>query len=277
MVRSLFFEKLIYKDVNAGDCSFRLPILYFREDSFVLFFTADEEKVRALLPVETLYPVVVSKGRAVIGIAAFNYIETTIGPYGELGVAVPVVHGKRPVPVWPLLREASFSGFGMFVLHLPVTTRIARDAGRLVWGYPKFVADMCFTVLPEYIECELSEGERHVLTMRVARKGFIKKDSRPLVTYSVKDGELIRTVIDQRAIYMFELFPDGAFLKLGDHPVAEELKGLGLSKKPFASRVYLYRPAILPEGEVVERAVGEYKGYAGEDREGKLQVKYTRL
>ncbi len=267
------FSRLIFERVEVDAGEFELPILYFREDSFVLFFTADEQRLRDALPSPEMHPVTVGRGRGVVAVAAFNYVETTIGPYGELAVAVPVVYGRRPLPLLPLLREANCKGFGMMVLQLPVTTQMARDAGRSVWGYPKFVADMDFLVTPERLKCELREGERLILRVEVRRGGILRRDNRPLVTYSVKDGNLVKTVIPQRAVYMTDIFPDG-FVELGEHPVAESIAKLGLSSRPFASRVYLYRPAVLPAGEVVARGVSDIYRYQGEDREGRLTVRY---
>ncbi len=271
------FEGLVFQKIELEQASFDLPILYFREDSFALFFSASVEKVRKFLPSQNLRPVLLSKKKAVVVIAAFNYVETSIGPYGELGIAIPVVHMRRPLPVLPLIRESSCKGFGMWVAHLPVTTTVAKEAGRQVWGYPKFVADMDFKVFPEYIECTLSEKQQHILTVRAPRKGLVRKDNKPLITYSVADGNLIKTTIEQRAIYMMDLLPDNALLDLGEHPVAQFLRELEISQKPFASRIYLYRAAVLPKGEVVEKGVSPWKGYLGEDREGSFRIHFTRV
>jgi len=43
-------------------------------------------------------------------------------------VFIPVVHGRRPLPLLPALMEASYPGFGNLVLHLPVTGLKPRDA-----------------------------------------------------------------------------------------------------------------------------------------------------
>ena len=271
-----FFDRIITKKAEYDTVSFEVPILYFREDSFLIFFSANMEKVKQLMPTPNLHPVPLSKGKAVVGIAAFNYIETTIGPYGELGVAIPVVHSKKPTTPLPLLLESKVKGFGMLVIHLPVTRNIAKEAGRKEWGYPKFVADMEFTITPEFGQCKLSENDKHILTMKVPRKGIIRKDNRPLITYSVKDGNLIKTVIPQRAIYMIDILPTDASLTLGEHPMADTIRELELGK-PIASRFYLYRPAILPSGEVVEKGVNPLEGYHGTKEEGALTVKYRRI
>lgn len=261
--------------VTHGNATFDLPILYFRDDLFLLFFSGDLAKLKSLMPSDKLHPVRLSGTRGMVGIAAFNYIDTSIGPYGEVGVVVPCVYGDKPAPpVWPALREGKYPGFGTLVLHLPVTKTLARDAGRGEWGYTKFVADMKFLNTPEYMQVVLSEGPERILTMRAAKKGFTKKDERPLVTYSVKDGRLIKTTIPQTGTFRFSLSPAGSFLDLGEHAVAGSIRGLGLSVKPIMSRVFLDRSGILPAGETIEEGVRPLEGYYGDDHEGEHSVSY---
>ena len=262
-------------EVTVGTRTAELPILYFRDDAFGLFFTAEATKVRAALPSDRLCPVQLPGGRALIVILAFTYIETTIGPYGEIAVAAPAVYGKRPpVGAVPALLEAGYPGFGMVVLHLPVTGTLARDGGRQLWGYTKFVADMEFKITPEYQQVRMSEEGAHILTLRVARGGFVRRDSKPIVTYSVLDGKLIRTTIPHRAVFRTALAARGSSLELGEHAMAGSIRALGLSRKPLMTRYYVERAAILPAGVVVEDGVRPLEGLYGTDREGELTVTY---
>ena len=259
------------RTVTHGDVTFDLPILYHRDDLFGLFFSASFERVAATMPSAHLHPATLPGvgGRALVGVVAFNYFDTSIGPYGEVGIVVPVVYGEKPPPaVIPLLLEGSWPGYGYLVLHLPVTTTMARDAGRGEWGYTKFVADMRFTTTPEYHECYLSEGASKILMLRTPRKGMLSRDTRPLVTYSVRSGDLVKTVIPQQGICRNALLPRAWRLEPGDHEVAESLRRLELSSRPLLARTYIERSAILPAGEVIEREVLPLDGYRGEDRQG---------
>lgn len=263
------------KKVTHRKATFELPVLYSRDDFFALFFTIDAQKAKAVMPSDRLHPVLLTSKKALVGIGAFNYIETSIGPYSEVAVVLPAVYSASPPPlIIPALLESRFRGFGSLVMHLPVTRRVARDAGRGEWGYTKFLAGMHFTITPEFMECRMSEGKEHILTLRVARRGFALKDNKPLVTFSVKDGNLIKTTIPQRGICRFAVRPRDSHLLLGDHPVAESIRDLNLSDKPFMSRYYLERSAILPAGKVIEQDVRPLDGYLGKGREGKRTVVY---
>lgn len=264
------------RTVIRGQATFELPILYFRDDFFALFFTADPRKVRSLMPSDRLHPVLLTSKKALVGIAAFNYMETSIGPYGEVAVVIPAVYGHAAPPlILPVLMEARYPGFGNLVAHLPVTRTVARDAGRGEWGYTKFVADMQFAITPQFMECRMSEDGSHILTLRVARKGIVMRDRKPLVTYSVRQGDLIRTTIPQRGACRVAVSPGGSHLILGNHSVSDSIRELGLADRPLMSRYYVERSGILPSGVVVEKGVRSLEGYHGRDREGEHTVTYT--
>lgn len=263
------------EQVTLGGKGAELPILYFRDDLFAVFVTCSMKRVKEIMPTDRLKPVSMGPGRAVVGFGAFNYIDTSIGPYGEVGVIIPVVHDRPNPPIIPILLEASYPGLGFLVMHLPVTTLLARDGGRLIWGYTKFTSEMHFTNTPESISCELSEGGKLILRASMKKQGILRRDNRPLVTYSVLDRELIRTRIATRAIYLLNMFPKSAEVVFGAHPVADTIKALEPGKRPIQSRFYVERSAILPRGEVVESGVEPMDGFRGEDREGKLTISYV--
>ena len=265
------------KTVTHGAAAFDLPVLYHRDDAFALYFSADYEKVRAAMPTDTLHPVILPGGRALAAIAVFNYIDTSIGPYGEIGVALPAVFGKEMTAargVLAALMESTYPGFGVVVMHLPVTRIEARDAGRGEWGYTKFIADMHFAVTPETMQCRMLEGDEPILDIRIKKRGFYLRDKKPLTTYSVKNGELIKTVIPQVACKRVSLLTGGSYVRLGSHPVADSIRELGLSARPFMSVYYPERAAILPSGAVIERGVRPLEGYLGRDRKAEHTVAY---
>ncbi len=261
-----------------GKASFELPILYLRDDFFSLYFTADIRKVRSILPSDRLHPVTMPNGRAVVVIGAYNYIDTTIGPYGEVPVAIPVLYDRKHLPLTglvPALRQANYPGFAVLVMHLPVTKIEARDAGRGEWGYTKFIADMRFDITPELLQCSMAEGNEHILDLRVMRRGFHVRDDKPLVTLSVKERKLIRTVIPQKGMMRVSLATKGSFVKFGTHAMARSIQALDISERPFMASFYTERAAILPSGTVIEENVRPFEGFRGRDRKAKHVTHYT--
>jgi len=273
-----FFDDLIPGNtVTHHEATFDLPIFYFRDDAFGLYFTADYDKVKAIMPSDRLHPVVLPNKRAIAAVFAFNYINTSIGTYGEVAVALAAVYGRKTNALsgmLPAVLESRYPGFGVLVMHLPVTRVEARDAGRGEWGYTKFIADMRFNITPEFLECRMSEGDKHILDLRVRRKGVYLRDKKPLTTYSVKDENLLKTVIPQTASKRISLWTGGSYLKLGDHPVAMSIRDLDISPSPFMSVYYPERAAILPSGTVIETGVRSLDGYFGEDRKAEHLIDY---
>ena len=276
-MRSFFNDANPQKNITHGKATFDLPILYHRDDAFALYFSADYQKVKAAMPSDKLHPVILPGGKAIAAIGVFNYIDTTIGSYGEIAVALPAVFGK-PVTaakgILAALMESKYPGFGVVVMHLPVTRVEARDAGRGEWGYTKFIADMHFSITPEYMECRMLEEEEPILDVRVKRKGFYLRDKKPLTTYSVLNGDLVKTVIPQIACKRMSFMTSGSYLKLGNHPVAESIRDLGLSAQPIMSIYYPERAAILPSGTIIEKGVRPMEGYLGKDRKADHIVAY---
>jgi hypothetical protein len=263
------------KGIDVGSAKIDLPIMYYRDDSFMAVFSAALEPVQALLPSQDLFPVQLQNGRGIVAVVAFNYIETSVGPYGEIGIVIPCTHGRQAPPFLPLLLEERFPGFGWFVHHLPVTAIAARDGGRAIWGYTKFVSNMDFEKRPAYQRVRLTEGDSHILTLTVQQRGLPLRDNRALITYSVRDGDLLKTTIPSRAIYQLGLTPGSGMLELGDHAIADELRNLDVSTAAVITRNNLTRSVILPAGEAIGRTDRPHTGHIGEEREfGRLTVSY---
>lgn len=260
--------------VDIGVAEIALPIRYWRTDCFMGLFTADLGAVRDLLPSSRLHPVRVSANKAIVAIAAFNYLETSVGPYGEIAVSPMCTLDRAAAPVLPLA-TGYLRGMSGFVAHLPVTSRIAREAGRRVWGYPKFVADMDFDLCPESQRVEMSEGGQEILSLEIRRRGHVALETAPLTTYTIHDGRLVQTVIPTRGHVSTAIGPASGELILGDHPVGREVAELGLGSKPLIARTYLSHNAILPIGSDIGVAERAYTGYRGGSAEfGRHTIRY---
>ncbi len=259
---------------DIGVAEIALPIRYWRTDCFMALFTADLDAVRDLLPSQRLHPVRVTGNRAVVAVGVFNYLETSVGPYGEIALSPLCTLDRAALPILPLA-TGHLRGMSGFVAHLPVTTRIAREAGRRVWGYPKFVADMDFDLSPERQRVEMSEDGREILSLEVRRRGHVTLDTAPLTTYTTHDGRLVRTEIAVRGHVATAVGPANGELLLGDHPVGREIAALGIDRRPLVTRTYLSHSAILPVGTDLGPADRPYTGHQGTDAEtGRHTVRY---
>ncbi|HYB17612.1 MAG TPA: acetoacetate decarboxylase family protein [Streptosporangiaceae bacterium] len=254
--------------IAAGDTRIELPLFYHRNDMFMSVHAASYAAVAAELPSEVIRPARWADGRALVAVTAFRYPAITwtagdgsvssLAPYGEIAVTSLVTAGQAP-RVLPLLSGK----LSAFVLHLPVTTTQARDSGIAGWGFPKFVADMDFTEDPGFRRVVLSEGGSPILTLTVRPRGPVLADRRPIVAYTVLNGELLETVV--RVLGHMQARLGGGELVLGDHEVAQRLRRLQISSAPLAVFSYLDHRSILPAGRPVGPA-RDYHGYTGADR-----------
>jgi hypothetical protein len=235
-----------------------LPILYFDVRNVVALFDAPLGPARDLLREVGLTPVTMAPGKAVVGLSFYDYLDTTVGPYQEVGTAIFAVReGEEsgPVALFDLLRPPSARRLGMWVVDLPVSTTIANAAGRELWGYPKFVTRIPFRLEHARFDGAVLDpdgaGEICRLTGRLG--AGVPAPPLSLMTYSRRDGALVRAHVDVRGLV--RLGAGGALtLSVGasHHPMAERLRALGLdgagprvtlSTERFQSRLHEGRPA----------------------------------
>jgi len=65
-----------------------LPILYFRGSLVGVFYFVEPEAAQELLPMDLEPLVVPFVNKAISAIFMFDYKNTTIGPYGEMGLTI---------------------------------------------------------------------------------------------------------------------------------------------------------------------------------------------
>jgi len=213
-----------------------LPVRYYDWSWMNALFPAPAAKVQRLLPSKKLRPVLAMPGMAMVALTAMEYRKIAdVKPYNEFSIAVPVQFEPTfnipglPIFFHPLLSPRRYRKFGMYVHHLPVTTQAARDFGVEIWGYPKFIAEISFEDVGEMRHCRLWAEKKNIVTLEI-KKSATKPRSINFYTYTVKDGQILRTLVQTQGQYSITRFPGGASYTLGDHPIAEELRALGMGK-----------------------------------------------
>ncbi|MDE2402901.1 MAG: acetoacetate decarboxylase family protein [Burkholderiales bacterium] len=212
-----------------------LPILYYDCSVVMAIFLVDADKAAAAVRDVALTVVPIAGGKALVGVAFYEYRETAIGPYNEVGVAIVVApKGQRlpRLPWWSLVGALDKNPLGFHIVDLPVTTDAACSAGREAWGYPKFVTPIAFA----------SEGQRFrgVVTDPQDQSDLLTLEGRigmglpgpllDLALYSRLNGQVLRTLVNTRGGAQLAM-GGGLQLKVSAssrHPMAERLRMLGL-------------------------------------------------
>jgi hypothetical protein len=227
-----FFKDTPRKTLDMVGQSIEFPTLYYDYRFVTSIFTASTIGLRRLLPHPNFKPIEMLPGRGMLGITAFEYHDTSIGPYNEISIAIPITF--PPGFVFPGLTAISMmlnNVFHVYIHHLPVTTEIALKAGIYFYNYPKFLADITFQDQGENLVVTLKEN--NTLILKMSAKKLAAKQSRRLRyhTYSIKEGVAMHALSDGKATLLGSVMMGNvARLELGVHQISKELADLNLSK-----------------------------------------------
>ena len=177
-------------------------------------------------------------GRAVCSLAFMRYLDGDLGPYHEFAVAFLVRHrGMEPASAVTKSAEVARGFIGAFVHQLPVNQEFTLEAGRGIWGFPKFLAEIDIDLTGPVARCELRHDGEHVLSLSIRRGMTLPARGSNVDAYSHTDGVLRRTAWSMQPTGVRGR-PGGAALALGDHPIAKELRSLGMPRRAtFSSTI----------------------------------------
>jgi Acetoacetate decarboxylase (ADC) len=162
-------------------------------------------------------------GRTPLVLLLVDYRVNDLGDYDEVGVAFLARHRGRT---------------GTYVHQLPVTQPFTLEAGRALWGLPKWLATAELSITGPDATCHLAdEGGQHVLTAALHTLPWrlpLRVPGR-LTTLAPRDDQVLASRV--RALMSgIRVAPGGARVVLGSgHPMADELRALGLPRRPVAT------------------------------------------
>lgn len=207
-----------------------IPVRIRRARSWFATFAVPFDATRALIAYSGLVPASPWPGRALCSLAFVDYLDGDLDPYHEFAVAILVAEpggsGRKPA--------------GAFIHQLPVDQSFTCEAGRTMWGFPKFIADIDITT-PAPLGRAAGSGRvvlahdgEWVLSMSIAGGLPLPARDTTLDAFSAADGVLRRTRwrLDGDGS---RLRPGGARVELGDHPIATELRTLGFPRRAMMS------------------------------------------
>jgi hypothetical protein len=211
-----------------------LPVVVRDATSAAATYLVSATAARRLLPHPDLDVVELLPGRALFSIACIDYRENDLGDYNEVSLAFFVRDRRTPagLPWVGAAFDFARNRIATWIWKLPVDQQFTCEAGRGIWGFPKTVEQIDFTDAGPDRRCTLTMAGRHVLTFTARRGGTRTLPELAMTTYSVIDGALCRTAFVSTARDVgFAL--GGAQLALGDHPIADDLRALGLPRRPL--------------------------------------------
>jgi hypothetical protein len=210
---------------------------FYRDGSSALgLFVVPSRSANSLIAESGFEVAEVAPARAIFSLACVHYTDSDCGVYEEISMGFFVKkHGQpRGLPYLKTWRDIVRSEAASYTWRLPVTTRLARDAGIRMWGFPKTLEAIEFDRSGGRATFTLREGENEVLRYSVNAKG--RRHQRPTATpaYSIFEGTPHVSRLTQEFRDVGVRFGAGQ-LCLGDHPITEELRSLGLPRRPLVS------------------------------------------
>jgi hypothetical protein len=215
--------------------SLAFPARFPDVSSAVGLFSVPADAAQALIrdggfEVAELWP-----GRAAFSLACCHYRESDCGVYDEIALAffVKPMHGRPSgIPYLGTWLDIARNASATHVWKLPVTTRLANDAGVSMWGFPKTIEAIDFAEGEGRATFRLRMDGCEVLSYSVPATGKRKQPPSASAAYSLYEGAPHVTTLKSEYADV-GLHIGGGRLQLGDHPLADELRGLGLPRRPL--------------------------------------------
>jgi hypothetical protein len=208
-----------------------MPVVVRDASSVAATYLVKADAARRLLPGPELDVVEVLPGQALFSVALIDYVDNDLGDYNEVSLAL-FVRERTDRPTIPYLGNVvDFfrNRLATYITHLPVDQSFTRDAGEGIWGFPKTIERIDFTDTEGRRTGKLVMDGRHVLTLSSHRGGRFSLPEMSMTTYTYIGGRLHRTTFVTSATEV-GFGVGGARLELGDHRIADELRGLGLPR-----------------------------------------------
>lgn len=168
-------------------------------------------------------------GRTPVFVMFVDYRDNDLGTYDEVGVAVPVRHRGR-----------TGSRRGVHVLQLPVTEAFTLEAGRALWGLPKWPARADLAISGGRVTCRLDDGDgRRVLDAAARTPAW---PALPLtvpasLTVLAPRGDVVLAAPVRMRARGSRLGTGGRVVPGTGHPMAQQLRAMGFPRRALLTAV----------------------------------------
>lgn len=227
-----------------------MPVEVRKASSWAAIYPVDARAAQRLVDPAGLRVVRPFPNRALATLLFVRYDDGDLDAYHEVGVSF-LVHPHEGARASDLIRNRA----RVYIHHLPVNQGFTLEAGREIWGYPKFLADIDIDEGPRETACAISESGSRIFRLEVRNGGAFPMPAQAPPTYTFLDGVLRLTEWEVAGGSRGR--PGGARLELGDHPIADELRTLGLPERALLTATNAAFRARFGAARVVRAAAGE--------------------
>jgi hypothetical protein len=207
----------------------RLPVEVRDASSGNAMYMVDAAAAQALVPGDAFRVVEPAPGQTQLLLGIIDYRDNDLGDYNEVAI-IFFVHPAGGSP----------EDTGTFIYKLPVNQSFTCEAGCTIWGFPKTVDQIDYSYGDDSARCRLEMDGQHVFTLSLPRRssqpGGAPADAETAgPTYTYIAGVPHRTTFTTGGDTVVSPGGEGIELELGSHPIADQLRSLGLPKPALMS------------------------------------------
>jgi hypothetical protein len=178
----------------------------------------------------------IAPGRGILALTGVHYTDTDCGSYNEIAQAFFVRRVDRPsgLPYLGTWLDLARGEVASFTWKLQVTSRLSQYAGIRMWGFPKTLEEITFDRIEDHARFSLRIDGQDVLSFTVRAEGSHTPTPLTSRVYSIFEGT-------PHVSYLTQSYRDTGVrlghgpLALGKHPLAQQLRELGLPRRPLLS------------------------------------------
>lgn len=157
-----WFQTLKKEKVNIGFESYS-PNFYYENTLVTAVFTADIDRLRALMPAkvrEQVQPIQVWPGRGLVALTAYAYHYCDNDSYNEFALSiVTTAPGKLNMGPVSMATQTFSADFWGYVLKLPVDTELARVRGVVGYNLPKWLTTIDYRQTDHSLIFEIADAK----------------------------------------------------------------------------------------------------------------------
>ena len=206
-----------------------MPVHYLDTSLVGAVFRVPSPAILGLVPRDQFDPDVDDDGLARLYVIAMEHRECDIlRPYRELAVTV----------LGHLCHKQDEQEH--FYLHLPVTTEDARWPGVENYGFPKYRAEIAFSLAGARATCALSLDGSSILELSVG-KASVSEQAWAFTNLTMRGRTLVLSRLLCEGQRAHADTAGGASIRLGPHPIGRELAALGIEERSVS---HFYCPQL---------------------------------
>jgi hypothetical protein len=225
-----FFSGIEQASLKIGSRESRWPMFYRDVGYICAYLLAPLDKVREILPSKKMHPFRLTPWHCIVTVTASQYRDSDIGPYNAVSIGVPIVL-DRVAPIFTGILCKPPEDPMIYLLHLPVSSEMARATGVAVAAFPEFLADIRIEDDGQWIRCRVDAEGKNILSLS-GRKLDVKPFPRQRVhPITLRGDRLLRSELNfSEGRLGVSRKKSDALLEFGDHPIGLKLKGLNLGR-----------------------------------------------